>query len=309
MSAADANESELEADEILDLLDAVEPQDEEARNSTSVYLNEIGLIPMLDAEGEWALGERIQTGDLEARRCLIEANLRLVVAVARGFVGRGVPLLDLIEEGNLGLIRAAEKFDPARKLRFSTYAMWWIRQAVQRALMHQGRTVRLPVHVLRELAAGLRANRELTGRLGRKPTFDELARALDKSVKEVTELFSLNERISSLDGPLSESMDRALIEHLTTDGDSVLASPLSVRAGGRLPDWLQNLNPRQRLVVQRRYGLEGVGAQTLAEIAAELGVTRERVRQIQGEALVRLRRMMEAEEERARTNPDAGANG
>src|ERR1700685_2905198 len=142
---ASAPDHDIDAEELLELVDAVEAPDDDARSSTSLYLNEIGFISLFHAETEWSLAERVRVGDVEARRQMIEANLRLVVTVARGYVGRGVPMLDLIEEGNLGLIRAVEKFDPDRRLRFSTYAVWWIRQSVQHALMHQGRTVRVPV--------------------------------------------------------------------------------------------------------------------------------------------------------------------
>lgn len=290
-------DSELDPADLIELVEAVEPrQDEEARNSTGAYLNEIGLIPLLDAEGELRLGLRVQAGDSEARRQMIEANLRLVVAAARHYVGRGVPLLDLIEEGNLGLIRAVEKFDPARGLRFSTYAMWWVREALQRALMHQGRTVRLPVHVLRELARVLRARREFTVSNGRYPTLEELATLTGKPAPEVAELFSHTEAIRSLDAPLTAEDDRALVEQLANvEADNGSRGVFAELAGGRLPDWLAKLTPRQRLVVERRYGLHGHVAQTLAEIAGDLGLTRERVRQIQVEALARLRRIGESE--------------
>src|SRR5512146_44819 len=162
--------AELETEDLFELVDAIEPQDEETRNSTSAYLNEIGLIPLLGHADELRLAVLARAGDAEARRQMIEANLRLVVAVARGYVGRGIPLLDLIEEGNLGLMRAVDKFDPDRRLRFSTYAVWWIREAVQHAVMHQGRTVRVPVHVLREFAQVLRARRQLLMQAGRAPT-------------------------------------------------------------------------------------------------------------------------------------------
>lgn len=284
---------------MLALLDAVEPpQDDEARSSTGAYFNEIGLIPLLDVPRERALAERVVAGDAEARRQMIEANLRLVVAVARSYVGRGVPLLDLIAEGNLGLIRAVEKFEPARGLRFSTYATWWIRESVQRALMQQGRTVRVPVHVLRELAQALRARRELLLALDRQPTQDELASALNKSVADVAALFCATEEIRSLDAPMSDDDHRALVEQLAADTAGATAGgsrELVELADARLPGWLAKLTPRQRLVVERRYGLAGHAAQTLAEIADELGLTRERVRQIQVEALARLRRLGEAE--------------
>lgn len=283
--------AEPEVEEVLELLDAIEPVDEEVRSSTGAYLNEIGLIPLLCAEEEWALAERVQRGDSEARRSLIESNLRLVVTVARGFVGRGVPLMDLIEEGNIGLIRAVEKFEPERRLRFSTYAMWWIRHGVQHALSHQGRTVRIPVHVLRELAQVLKANREMTARLGRTPTLDELAEAVGKRTQDVAELFRVNEHISSLDAPMSDGDDRAMIEQLVDEEDSAAGNQAEGANDGQLQGWLEALIPRQRLVLERRFGLNGEPVHSLADIAVDFGVSRERVRQIQEEALKRLRQL------------------
>ena len=283
---------ELEPEELLELVDAVEPRDEEARNSTSIYLAEIGLIPLLDADAELALAQRVRAGDSEARRQMIEANLRLVVTIARAFVGRGVPLLDLIEEGNLGLIRAVEKFDPGRRLRFSTYAVWWIRQSVQHALMHQGRTVRVPVHVLREFAQVLRARRQFVACHARLPSIDELALAVGKPTAAVAELFSVTDRISSLDAPMSESDDRALVEQLVVEGD--VPARRDDDGSGNIARWIALLPDRQRFVLERRYGLNDAGVQTLAEIAQQMGLTRERVRQIQSEALQRLRSLAEA---------------
>ena len=292
-------------DEILDLIDAIEPQDEEARSSTGAYLSEIGLIALLEAREEWALAERVQGGDVEARRRLIEANLRLVVKVARPYVGRGVSLMDLIAEGNLGLIRAVGKFDPARRLRFSTYAVWWIREAVQHAVMHHGRTVRLPVHVLRELAQVLRAERELAARLGSAPSLEQVAAAVGKSVQDVAELFRVGERVGSLDTAI-ESGERALIGHLQESEDSASAGGPAPIDGERLGEWIADLGERQRIVLQRRFGLDGTPVQSLAEIGRDLGISRERARQIQEDALRRLRRLShEKDEGRGATNEGA----
>jgi RNA polymerase nonessential primary-like sigma factor len=282
---------EIETDDLIELIDAIEPQDEEARNSTSAYLNEIGLIALLSAADELRLGALAQNGDAEARRQLIEANLRLVVSVARGYVGRGVPLLDLIAEGNLGLMRAVDKFDPGRRLRFSTYAVWWIRQSVQHAVMHHGRTVRVPVHVLRELALVLRARRQLLMQSGRAPTIDEVALAVGKPGAEVAELFCATEHISSLDAPRSESDDRALIDQLVVE-PLVAGAPIEGQPGP-IELLIEQLPPRQRQILERRYGLKDHGVQSLAEVAAEFGLTRERVRQIQSQALRRLRELVE----------------
>jgi len=284
--------AELETEDLFELVDAIEPQDEETRNSTSAYLNEIGLIPLLSADDELRLAALVRAGDTEARRQMIEANLRLVVAVARGYVGRGVALLDLIEEGNLGLIRAVEKFDPDRKLRFSTYAVWWIRQSVQHALMHQSRTVRVPVHVLRELAQVLRARRQLIMTLARPPTMEELAQAIGKNPTAVAELFCVTEHISSLDAPRSDTDDRALLDQMVSE-ETVGLGPTEDAPTSRIDALIAELPPRQRQVLERRYGLNDHGVQTLAEIAAEFGLTRERVRQIQSQALGKLRVLVE----------------
>jgi len=282
------HDQDATADEILDLVEAIEPQDEEARSSASAYLGEIGLIELLGAREEWALAERIQAGDAEARRRLIEANLRLVVSVARPYVGRGVPLMDLIAEGNLGLIRAVGKFDPARRLRFSTSAVWWIREAVQSAVMNQGRTVRLPVHVLRELAQVLRAERELTARHGAAPSLDQIAEVVGKSVQDVAELFRVSERVDSLDA--LDAGERALIGTIQ-DGDDSTTEPATALGSERLAELIGTLNERQRLVLQRRFGLDGTPVQSLADIGRDLGISRERARQIQEEGLKRLRKL------------------
>ncbi|MBO9663522.1 sigma-70 family RNA polymerase sigma factor [Dokdonella sp.] len=278
----ESDDSALEG--LLDLIDAVEPQDEEARSSTGAYLAEIGLIPLLGAEDEWALAARVQAGDAEARRRMIEANLRLVVTVARAYVGRGVLLMDLIAEGNLGLIRAVAKFDPARRLRFSTYAVWWIRDAVQSAVMNQGRTVRVPVHVLRELAQILREERELAARLGTPPSLEQIAASVGKSVQDVAELFRINERVGSLDAAL-EAGERALIGQIQETEEPPSRTTISSE---RLGTAIAQLGERQRAVLQRRFGLDGTPVQSLAEIGRDLGISRERARQIHADALKKL---------------------
>ena len=261
------------------------------RDSIAAYLNEIGLIPLLDAAQEKLLATAVQAGDAQARARMIEANLRLVVSIARGFIGRGLAMPDLIAEGNLGLIRAVEKFDPERGFRFSTYATWWIRQAVGRALIQQGRTIRLPVHVVREIAAVLRAGRELAQRGGPPASIDEIARAVGKTSEEVTQLFSLTERVSSLDHPLGDEERQLAASIADEEGDDPLDLLAEAAATDSLDQWLAKLPARQRDVLVRRYGLEDHAAQSLAEVAAVLGISRERVRQIQESALCRLRKL------------------
>lgn len=290
MTSPIPSDPDTSAEDILELIDAIEPQDEEARSSAGAYLSEIGLIPLLEAGEEWALAERVQAGDSEARRRMIEANLRLVVKVARPYVGRGVSLMDLIADGNLGLIRAVEKFDPSRRLRFSTYAVWWIRESVQSAVMNHGRTVRLPVHVLRELAQILRAERELAAHSGKPPSLEQIAAAVGKSVQDVAELFRVSERVGSLDSAI-EAGERALIGHIQDTEDAVVSSGPAAISSERLTQWIAQLGERQRIVLQRRFGLDGAPVESLADIGRDLGISRERARQIQEDALRRLRNL------------------
>jgi RNA polymerase nonessential primary-like sigma factor len=259
-------------------------------DATQLYLGEIGFSPLLTAEEEVLYARRALRGDEAARKRMIESNLRLVVKIARRYNNRGLALLDLIEEGNLGLIRAVEKFDPERGFRFSTYATWWIRQTIERAIMNQTRTIRLPIHVVKELNVYLRTARELAHRLDHEPTAEEIAETLDRPVEDVTKMLRLNERISSVDTPIGGDNDKALLdiisdendhgpEHRTQDDDMK----------NSIVGWLGELNSKQREVLARRFGLLGYEASTLEDVGREIGLTRERVRQIQVEALRRLR--------------------
>ena len=268
-------------------------------DATRLYLSEIGFSPLLTAEEEVELGRAIQQGDTAARKRMIESNLRLVVKIARRYLNRGLPLLDLIEEGNLGLIRAAEKFDPERGFRFSTYATWWIRQTIERAIMNQTRTIRLPIHVIKEINIYLRAARHLSQTLDHEPTAEEIAEELDKPLKEVKRMLGLNERVASVDEPMGRGDgdgDRSLLDSIA---DDTLVEPTEllqdddVRA--HMEEWLEQLTEKQRSVVEQRFGLSGREPATLEEVGSRIGVTRERVRQIQIEALRRLRRILEAQ--------------
>ena len=263
-------------------------------DATRLYLNEIGFSKLLTAEEEVHYARLAQKGDAAARRRMIECNLRLVVKIARRYMNRGLALLDLIEEGNLGLIRAVEKFDPERGFRFSTYATWWIRQTIERAIMNQTRTIRLPIHVVKEINVYLRAARQLTQSLDHEPTAEEIADLLDRPISEVKRMLGLNERVTSVDTPYGKDADKPLLdtiadENATDPTEHIQADDLS----GHLDAWLGKLNDKQREVVERRFGLHGYENSTLEQVANELGVTRERVRQIQMDALKRLRGILE----------------
>lgn len=256
---------------------------------TRIYLSEIGRAQLLTAEQEQALTRAARKGCQASRQRMIECNLRLVVKIARAYINRGLPLLDLIEEGNLGLIRAVEKFDPDRGFRFSTYATWWIRQSVERSIMNQCRTVRLPIHVIRELTAYLRTTRVMEQNLGRRPAVEEVARKLEKSAEEVHTLFGFNEPTASTDS-ITSNGSKPVIETIADEHCRDPESEYADQAAGELlGGWLELLPRQQRIVVEHRFGLHGKGRSTLEEVGQLLGVTRERVRQVQLAALVRLR--------------------
>lgn len=263
-------------------------------DATQIYLNEIGFSPLLTPEEEVYYARRALRGNEEARKRMIESNLRLVVKIARRYVNRGLSLLDLIEEGNLGLIRAVEKFDPERGFRFSTYATWWIRQTIERAIMNQTRTIRLPIHVVKELNVYLRAARELTQKLDHEPTPEEISMLLDKPLEDVKRMLGLNERISSVDSPVGFDSDKSLLD---TIADTKNTDPAELLQDADLKNsidyWLDQLPGKQREVIARRFGLRGFEMSTLEEVGKEIGLTRERVRQIQVEALKRLRDLLE----------------
>jgi RNA polymerase nonessential primary-like sigma factor len=263
---------------------------------TQIYLSEIGRARLLTAEEEVTLSRAARAGCVVSRQRMIESNLRLVVNVARAYISRGLPLLDLVEEGNLGLIRAVEKFDPERGCRFSTYATWWIRQSVERAVMNQCRTVRLPIHVIRELTSYLRTARGLEQKFSRRPSAEEVARELDIPAENVKRLFGLNEPTTSADEPLKGTTDRVMLDSLADENCNGPETEYAESAAEEtLGHWLEQLTPQQREVVQQRYGLNGHGRKTLEEVGFLLGVTRERVRQIQLAALSRLREISSRE--------------
>jgi len=262
-------------------------------DATQIYLNEIGFSPLLTAQEEIHFSRLSLKGDIKARHRMIESNLRLVVKISRRYLNRGLSLLDLVEEGNLGLIRAVEKFDPERGFRFSTYGTWWIRQTIERAIMNQTRTIRLPIHIVKELNSYLRTARELTQALDHEPTAEDIAEKLDKPVKTVSRVLKLNQKVTSVDSPITGDNDKGLLDVISA-GEHYSPEPTAINndINESIVRWLNELNTKQREVLSRRFGLLGHDASTLEVVGRDIGITRERVRQIQLEALKRMEDIM-----------------
>lgn len=262
---------------------------------TQMYLNEIGFAPLLSAEEEVKYGRLALAGDEAARKRMIESNLRLVVKISRNYLNRGLPFLDLIEEGNLGLMHAIEKFDPDRGFRFSTYATWWIKQTIERAIMNQTRTIRLPIHVIKELNTYLRAARELRQRLSREPTVEEIAESVDRPLADVKEILKADEKVFSYDTPISGDSEKSMVELVADEAtqgpeDDLMENDLL----SHLSEWMDELDEKHRTVLEQRFGLGKYDEKaTFEQVGETIGLSRERVRQLQMEALRELRNIME----------------
>lgn len=264
-------------------------------DATQIYLSEIGFSPLLSAEEEVHYSKLALKGDEGGRKKMIESNLRLVVKIARRYLNRGLPLLDLIEEGNLGLMKSVEKFDPDRGFRFSTYATWWIRQTIERAIMNQTRTIRLPIHIVKELNVYLRAARQLTQKLDHEPSAEEIAEMLDRPLEDVKKLLGLNDKVTSVDTPIGREENKSLLDTIADENSMNPAEQLTDEdLQMHLEGLLGQLTENQQEVIARRFGLRGFEKATLEEVGREIDLTRERVRQIQVEALKILRKHLEA---------------
>ncbi len=284
------DEVEVEEEEEETEVDLSIPEGIGIDDPVRMYLKEIGRVPLLNAEEEVNLALRMEQGDEEAKRRLAEANLRLVVSIAKRYVGRGMLFLDLIQEGNLGLIKAVEKFDYRKGFKFSTYATWWIRQAITRAIADQARTIRIPVHMVETINKLIRVSRQLLQELGREPVPEEIAKEMDISVDKVREIMKIAQEPVSLETPIGEEEDSHLgdfIEDQDAPAPAEAASFMLLKE--QLEDVLETLTPREEKVLRLRFGLDDGRSRTLEEVGQEFGVTRERIRQIEAKALRKLR--------------------
>jgi RNA polymerase nonessential primary-like sigma factor len=270
-------------------------EDTITKDPTDLYLKEIGATPLLTKEEEVHFGRLAREGNEAARNKMIESNLRLVVKIARRYLRSGMAILDLIEEGNIGLMRAVEKFDPDRGFRFSTYSAWWIQQTIERAIMCQTRTIRLPVHMVKKLNRCLRASRTIAKNLDHEPSTEEIAEAWGKTSEEVEKMMALNERVISIDTPISDEVNKPLLDTIGNEQNDPLEFLTQDKLKKNLEHWLSSLSTKQRAVVERRFGLNGFDPMTLDQTGNEIGLTRERVRQLQGEALKILRAQIESQ--------------
>lgn len=270
--------------------------DDIADDSVRLYLREIGKIPLLNAEEELELAQRVVSGDKEAKDQMAEANMRLVVSIAKRYVGRGLDLLDLIQEGNTGLLRAVEKFDPDKGFKFSTYATWWIRQAITRAIADQARTIRIPVHMVETINKLLRTQRRLTQELNREPTNEEIAKEMEIDVVKVEHIMKIKQDISSLDASIRDDEEESVLADFIEDEDTI--TPEESATGQLLKeqvkDMLGALTDREQKILKLRFGLEDGKQHTLEEVGQEFSVTRERIRQIEAKALAKLRKHKDA---------------
>jgi RNA polymerase primary sigma factor len=266
-------------------------------DSVRMYLREIGRIPLLTTEEEVRLAKRIESGDKVAKKKLAEANLRLVVSIAKKYLGRGLSLLDLIQEGNTGLMRAVEKFDYKKGYKFSTYATWWIRQAITRAIADQARTIRIPVHMIETINKLIRVQRQLVQDLGREPTPEEIAQEMGLDLEKVEHIIKISQETVSLEAPVGEEEDSKLSDFIEDDKNlSPEESAIYQLLKGHVNDFLGELSPREQKILRMRFGLENGRTHTLEEVGQEFGVTRERIRQIEAKALQKLKKHEKSEE-------------
>jgi RNA polymerase primary sigma factor len=270
--------------------------DDIADDSVRLYLREIGKIPLLSAEEELALAQRVVAGDKDAKDKMAEANMRLVVSIAKRYVGRGLDLLDLIQEGNTGLLRAVEKFDPDKGFKFSTYATWWIRQAITRAIADQARTIRIPVHMVETINKLLRTQRRLTQELNREPSNEEIAAAMEIEVDKVEHIMKIKQDISSLDASIRDDEEESVLADFIEDEDTISPeeSATNQLLKEQVKDMLAALTEREQKIIKLRFGLEDGKQHTLEEVGQEFSVTRERIRQIEAKALAKLRKHKDA---------------